>query len=154
MCSLADAMAHHLNDTKITNLLIDRANALSKSHECLVDIQKLAKEHFPNYSQHILCHPENPNKAFDPLADLSEFPTIVVPQGTDFSCEHCIGLVGDTVFESNHEEAKKLSKKLLDWCCSFHVNEAMHLQTHFAMRLIPSPFKVVGDCKKNFLHSA
>jgi hypothetical protein len=46
------------------------------------------------------------------------WPTAVVLLGADGGQNHCVTLVNDLVFDSNCNNALRLNKQTLDWCCN------------------------------------
>ena len=48
---------------------------------------------------------------------MTEFPTVVVPQGRDGSVNHAVCIVDDLVFDSTQPKALKLCRETLDWVC-------------------------------------
>jgi len=44
-------------------------------------------------------------------------------RGTDNSTSHCVGVVGQWIFDSNLEHALPLTKVALDWCCGARIEQ-------------------------------
>ena len=86
-----------------------------------------------------LAHPDLNDLDFDVFHDKSDFPTLVVVEGSDDGINHAVGVAGDWVFESNCEKALKLSKATMDFCVSTEERKSQCVGAHWAMRLIPRP---------------
>jgi hypothetical protein len=56
--------------------------------------------------------------AFDPLNDLSCFPTLCQLQAKNGSIRHGVTICGKFVFDSNVKKVLPLTRASLDWCCS------------------------------------
>jgi hypothetical protein len=72
---------------------------------------------------------------FNPLVDISEYPTILQLQASDGDNQHVVGIVDEWVFDSNNHFAVELTKENLDRCC---LGEVVFKQAATAWRFVPT----------------
>jgi len=53
----------------------------------------------------------------DLFSDLSKYPTVILPLGSDGSINHAVCVVDDLIFDSTQSVAMKLCQESLDWIC-------------------------------------
>ncbi len=87
-------------------------------------------------------HPKKykPGK-LDILNDVSDYPTLVVLEGSDGSINHSVTVASGWIFDANWRLARRLTKENLDWCSSTTTETAQFHQVYFAIRFIEDPFK-------------
>ena len=68
----------------------------------------------------------------------------MVLRGSDGSISHCISTVNDMIFDSNCDNALKLSMDVLNWCVSSDKYYVEYVGVHFAFRLIPKMKNYIG----------
>ena len=110
--ALCNAVCYYLGNKKTSNRLECFAKRMSQSLDCYEDIEKVIKQNIDGHIVDILCHPGGTGgeSIFDPLSEISNYITLIVPQGTDGSCRHAVATVGRWAFESNQHYAQFLSR--------------------------------------------
>jgi hypothetical protein len=101
-------------DTRIVNSVRDHImNSLDKK---LWEIRKLDNDTnmlMPSCREEWKWESARPNSCF----------MMWVLRGTDKSNSHCVGVVGQWIFDSNLEHALPLTKAALDWCCGARIEQ-------------------------------
>ena len=139
--ALCNAVCYYFGNKKISNRLECFAKRMSQSLDCYEDIEKVIKQNMDGHIVDILCQPGGTEgvSIFDPLSEISNYVTLIVPQGKDGSCRHAVATVGRWAFESNQRYAQILSKDFLDWCVSTDEEDVEYTSTFYAMRIVPYP---------------
>jgi hypothetical protein len=112
---------------------VEEAKRLAKKATLVLDLEPMEQisnlkkdmiEICPSIAQTqafgILCK-KNKKKKVMSMADLllakTIYPTVVVPEATDFQTSHAVCVVDDLIFDSTQSFALKLQKKSMDWIC-------------------------------------
>ena len=75
----------------------------------------------------------------------SQHPTLHVLQAEDGSINHAITTLGDCFFDSNLQNAQRISKDTLDWSC-----QGNYVSAHHSVRLFPCKFSHLPHCGNNW----
>ena len=124
---------------KSIHSITNRAQKTSTSLNFFEDMVRLTLEAFSQHMVLTLAHPDMIDLEFDVFHDKSDYPTLVVVEGSDNGINHAVGVVGDWVFETNCERALKLSKTTMDFCVSTEERKSLYVGAYWAIRLIPRP---------------
>ncbi len=73
---------------------------------------------------------------FDIFSNTSEWPTLCVLLGDDYSQNHAITVVNDWILDSNSDFAMKLTTENLDWCVSTATDSVAFVKVVKAIRFV------------------
>lgn len=117
----------------------------SQVNHLIEDVKRLV----PRFETVIKWDTKKKSSEFDLLSDISDFPTVVVPMGSDSGVQHAFTVVGRLIFDSNSNRALHLTKESLDWCCA--VPGGGYVRVFVAARILTSApkFLKMNEAAKN-----
>lgn len=80
---------------------------------------------------------------YDPVRDMSIYPTFMILQGIDLAANHAVAAVGPWLFDANLPHAIHICPASLDWCVSTDEEKVRYKQVYFAVS-----FREHSDKKK------